>query len=499
LKQLFYIEILTIIALLFLWWSVSAGGRRSLGMNGFMFVLALPTIMFLSPNLPILHFITACAFFIAARRVEQAVGFYLLSLLLMPPFGNDVNISGVYLFHLTIHSTLAITALISWIVHSKGRARGLGLYDVPIIIVFIVLLYPSLTDEMASPTVALRSLVQFVLNYGVPYYFLSRAVRNWEAVRNVGLYLTAGAVVVSVVLIYEAYSYWPLYRGAYTHFGIDLGQGLGVKIRSGLMRSGGPFLEPTSMAFALALLFFAALCSRSWFKGIGHYGVALGLISAGLLAPQSRGAWVAVVLGIIAMPLYQRRYAAAATRFLVLGVSGLTLLFVAGTNRQVGQLLGVSGDALGTVDYRKKLLTRGLEEFWLNPYLGQPPSSVYKRLSDLTQGEGIIDFVNFYLYTALVSGAVGLVLLAVALLIPVIWMWQGAKLITKVQRQAGAFVFAGILVPLEMLAFTSFDGRPAILYFLFVGLAGAIASFPPIPSARFGRAVPPPPSKGATA
>jgi hypothetical protein len=318
-------------------------------------------------------------------------------------------------------------------------------------------------------------------DYALPYYLVSRSIKNIEDVRRIGLALTMVALLVSIVLLFEAYSFWPLYRGAYHHYGMEGDLGIGVKVRAGLMRTGGPFLESTSMAFALALCFFAALSMRHFFRSVSHHAAVICTLIVGLLAPQSRGAWIAVALGLIMIEVYRGRYSVIATRMTLIGGVVIGLIVAASGSQRLSELAGISGDALGTVSYRSLLFERGTQEFWKSPVFGQPPAQVYRNLSDLRQGEGLVDFVNTYLYVALVSGSVGLLIFIIGMLLPVVSLLNRRSYFRRadVDLRLPAFVFAGIVVPIEMLAFTSFSGRPAILYFMFLAMAAGMVRLRP--------------------
>jgi hypothetical protein len=98
------------------------------------------------------------------------------------------------------------------------------------------------------------------------------------------------------------------------------------------------------------------------------------------------------------------------------------------------------------------------------------------RIPDLVQGEGIIDFVNAYIWVMLIAGIVGLVVFVapfVYFLINIIRFgrFRGVK---KKDVEAGVFVFAILLMFMEMLFFTSFGmTRPAFYQFALFGFAAA--------------------------
>ena len=123
----------------------------------------------------------------------------------------------------------------------------------------------------------------------------------------------------------------------------------------------------------------------------------------------------------------------------------------------------------GSVGYRARLLKRGVEEFWKSPIVGDNPQSVVARMQDLQQGEHIVDFVNSYLYFALTLGAVGLIAILVAFVIPIVRSWRARRLAggEPLTGEFSAFCFACFISSMAMFALTSFIHRAVILLMMF--------------------------------
>jgi hypothetical protein len=164
-----------------------------------------------------------------------------------------------------------------------------------------------------------------------------------------------------------------------------------------------------------------------------------------------------------------------AAKSLVLGGT-ISLAFLgAKVSPYLSEQLGLSGGSRDTADYRQILFDRGIEEFVKQPVFGYPMSELNIRLADLVQGEGIIDFVNAYIWVMLISGIVGLTIFVGAFAyflqkIAKVGRFKGRR---RRDVEAGVFAFATIAMSMEMFFFTSFGTRPATFLFVLFGFAAA--------------------------
>ena len=97
-------------------------------------------------------------------------------------------------------------------------------------------------------------------------------------------------------------------------------------------------------------------------------------------------------------------------------------------------------------------------------------------LRDLTQGEGIVDFVNSYLFVALIGGLVGLAGLITALGVPIFatWRLQRHNLLIPSNGRPAAFAFSVATSVVVMLAFTSLGGRTTTMLVVVLALMSAV-------------------------
>ena len=291
------------------------------------------------------------------------------------------------------------------------------------------------------------------------------------------LALAGSAVVLSTLAIYETWRTWPIYRGIYTHYGIELTKAANIKLRGGSMRSAGPYTEPLSLAFAITIGFVALLSIRQQVQRQWQYILLCVFVIGGLIAPQGRGAWIGALCALFALDLYRRNYRRFTIKAVLIGIAGVAALAVAAVNNRVAVMLGLTAEGQGTVDYREQLLVRGLEEFWKHPLFGDSIGNVLYNLRDMTQGEGIVDLVNGYLHIALISGAAGLMLTIMALTGMAVQFIRvrSQEMAPTILRITASFAFASLIAIAVMLTSMSIFGRP-LLILLIVLACGAGAS-----------------------
>lgn len=444
--------------------------RSTVGMRMMVIAVCMPLLAWSLPSLWML-FVLMCLWVpLAAGRFNMIVPVYLFSLLLLPGLDENLMIGSLKLVKFGVHDALALgaAAAIFWN-PAKGKCRIE--WDAVAFGVVFVLAIALARGTSASHHV--RALIDISLDLALPYYIASRGLRSQEDLRSAMLWLGAGGLLVGAILAFELLKGWPVYNVLYSAYGLDTL--LLVKLRGGMLRAGGPFVESTSAAMLVAICTVALYLSGEYFRTRWHHFLVLAAAIVGLLAPQSRGAWIGLCIAIAFADMARARYASLATKVLVLGGALSSLFLAAHLSPILSEALGLSGNSRDTSDYRRLLLERGLEEFGRNPLLGLPMSEVELRLPDLIQGEGIIDFVNTYIWIMLVSGIVGLFVFVGAFLYFLTKIVHVGRLSHRNSPDAiaGVFAFSVMAMLMEMFFFTSFATRPAIYTFAIFGFSAA--------------------------
>lgn len=477
---------------------LNRSARQQLGYAPVVLALGMPLAAWLMPSVTLLYAAMGALIPLMVRRGGQVAPIYLFALLLLPPLDQTIMIGGLKLFEYGVHDALACGATLTLLRYPDRRsARGVR-FDIPFFAILLLLV--GMTARETSFTNFFRVMVNATLDCALPYYIISRSVRSMDDVRNCMLHLAGAGAVLSLILAFEVWKSWPIYNVLYDRYGVPML--LLVKSRGSVIRAGGPFLEPTSIAMILVFCFLAAWMVRDAFRSQASHRWLLALLLVGLMAPQSRGAWIGLITGMTLIDLYRGRLGQAALRALLIGVVGIGLMNVAQHSRDLSESMGMSGGSVDSADYRERLLDRGIEEFWHSPVLGYSNPEILVRLSDLRQGEGIVDFVNTYVFIGLASGFVGLAIFIGAFAFYLIQLWRRRGVWRRggpAQMRSAAFAFGALGTPMQMLFFTSLGGRCQVFLIVFFALAAAVLRIARAPATGIASAVqwPPTPSIGS--
>ena len=445
--------------------------RKPIEIQMLVIAVAMPVLAWSAPTLPLL-FICMCFWVpFAAGRFSLIVPVYLFSLLLLPALDDTLWLGSLKLVEFGVHDALALGAAVA-VFANPGKARCRVEWD--IIVLSVVFMISMAIARETTISHHFRALAETSLDLALPYYIVSRGLRTSEDLRSAMLWLGAGGLVIAALLVFEVWKGWPIFNELYRVY--ELPTLLLVKVRAGLIRAGGPFGEPTSVAMVLAICALALYLSRDYFRNRRTYMLLMAVIIVGLIAPQSRGAWIGVCIAIAAADLLRGHHAQLARKLFIVGGAISCLFLAAQFSSYLSETLGLSGGSSASSDYRRLLLHRGLEEFANHPILGHSMQELQPRIPDLVQGEGIIDFVNAYIWIMLIAGLVGLVIFVGPFIHFLIGILRSGQFRGARQRdvEAGVFVFGTLLMFMEMLFFTSFGTtRPSFYLFALFGFAAA--------------------------
>lgn len=435
-----------------------------------LFYLAL-----LTPWLPLFLIVMIGVLPALARTRGEAAALFVVASAGMPPLFMSVNAGSAFIFQPSVYHSLGVGLLIASFTSRGGGRTVWGWRDLPIAIFFLISAFAQARGLNFTSTG--RELLGVVLLIAVPYVAIRRCVTTAADVRLVLMAFCFAAGVQSVLALYEMATFWPVYNTLFDHFDIPNNFTRWIKIRGGLMRAHGALPESTSFGWFLAIAMTITLATRRAFPTQTKWGAMLLLISAGMYASGARVGWLAVAIGFIAISLVRRRYGTVFAG-VVAAVAGYAAInVIARATGLFGNLLGLTGDGAGTVEYRKQLFNRGVEEFYKYPLTGRPLAEVRDALIDLQQGEGIIDFVNTYVFFGLTTGVFGVILFALMFPIAMYSAWTAAKLANRTQalplENLAVATFAVSAFSM-VTAFTSGFGGGSVVYYIVV--AGALAS-----------------------
>ena len=447
-----------------------------------LFYLALAT-----PYLPIFLVLLLFVLPAVARTRGEAAALFLVASAGLPNLPLTLTAGSAFLLTLSNVQAMGLGLLAaSFVCRGQGRVSW-GWRDAPMAIFLILNWFGQARGLNVTST--LRETLNIVLELGVPYVALRRCITTVADLRYAIMAVCFAAAVQSVIAVYEMLSYWVVYNTLFDHFAIPMDFSRWIKVRGGLMRAHGALPESTSFGWFLAIALTVAVAARRNFSNTLCWAAAIAVIALGLFASGARIGWLAVAIGIVAIGLFRRNYGAVFRNVLLAAVAYAGLYAVALTTGLFRSVVGLTADGAATVEYRKTLLTRGLEEFWRNPLTGLPIADVKLALADLEQGEHIIDFVNAYVFYGLTSGLFGVIAFAAMFVVAMVMAWR-VRGAAPLPDDTPAMQFAAIAFAVSafsmVTAFTSGFGGTAVIFY-FALLAGA-AGLPSIVQAGRPRA-----------
>lgn len=473
-KNLVFLSVLLVIGMALARWALSRAANKVWPTR----LLAVPLypvfIGYLSPNAYIFMAALALVPILVARDKRDVAAVMLVLFATTPTFRVTFGEAGRLLLITDSVAAVGVGSLIA-LMMKPGQTVKSG-YGVEVLMgVLLVAIFVIAEARDTTLLTYVRQTVSTGLIVVAPIYVLTRTVRTRADLEYLSIAIVTAAVALGVIGMYEGLRTWPLYQGIVAKLDQVQMMSLTRRVRGGFMRAPGPFAESTSFGFYLTLVLLFAISTdvyRSMFRKL----VVIGVIGMAVFLTQSRGAWIGLLVGLIAM-LFHLRKTGLATGLVLAAVLGYGVLSVIPTQGTVAELTGQAGGSADTATYRKQLLERGLEESRGHRLIGQDLATVRLRLEDMRQGEGIIDFVNFYLYALLTTGLVGLfVFLAISVhaLKRTLPRPSYRRPRDRDARDAASHaLFAAMAAAMTMVAFTSLGDKNVIWYSIIIGLAGA--------------------------
>ena len=442
-------------------------------------------------NVWVVYIASLLALPILARSRADAAALYCIMVVSLPLLNQKIFLGSLYLIPLNkyVFSALGL-AIACMIKRDKAVVPKRSRFDLPIILIMVL----ELTQARdPSVTATIRQCIPVIVTILVPYVFLSRALNTPQDVRRFLLTLALAGFVMAVVATAEARLHWLIYKQIQGNLNIDTQINAYMKMRAGMVRAPASFVESTSLGTFLAIAVMAVMTVRDRFASRAKWLVALFFLLLGLMAANSRGAFVSVAIGAVAWDFYCRRYGALSAKVVAAGLLYLFALTAAQFSAFFAAMVGQGSGTEATTEYRYLLLRRGLEEIRKHPLLGQTLDSALANLQDLRQGEGIIDLVNGYINYGLTlgyPGMVGLVLVFISLSLAMLAARRRFQSNGELLRDA-ACVFSSAVFSILNSFFTGFGGPSSMSFYQVCALGAALwAMRRSAPIAQIARAVP---------
>lgn len=373
------------------------------------FVLTLAA--FLASNFWLFVVIATPLLIHAKRREANPLALYFFILFLLPMA--DAQIPGIgffsNLFVLSYTRLLALAILLPIFFQLRrsdapaffrtGPDKALAAY---------LLLSTVLFLRDANLTMGLRHAFYLFTDVFLPYFVISRSLRNLQSYRDAVLSLVLAIMLIALIAVFESTKHWLLY--ASVNAALDLKSGMtGYIGRDGILRA----IVTAGQPIALGLLMVAGMgfylyLQRSIQQNFSRrFGMVL--LAGGLIAPLSRGPWVGAVALLVVFAVTGRN---PVRRLISLSLAAMLVFTLAsilpGGERVINLLPFIGSTDTANIDYRDRLLTNSMIVIQRSPWFGSTTYRDTPEMEEMRQGEGIIDIVNSYVAIALEYGFVGL-------------------------------------------------------------------------------------------
>ena len=367
--------------------------------------LALTVVAFLSPSFWLYALFALFILLWAGGRDDNPLALYVLVTFTVPSVSFYIPVPFVnQLFDLTQYRIMSLAILVPAVfrLQSANVTRSLRFPDVLLLAflllqVFLLMPYESFTNTM-------RRTFLFGIDTFIVFYAFSR-LADRDRIADVMACFWIGLAVMAPIAVFESLRGWLLYQGLSSVWGDP--NVFAFLLRGDSLRAQAGANHSINLGYHLALSLGLFLYLRERAASASLNWLIIITLAAGIIVTYSRGAWITAVLiallFVASRPNAVRRLGGA----LVLSVCVLALMYVTPLKESVIDRLPFIGSAQqDTVDYRQQLAEVSWVLIKQNPLFGDP--FAYRHMESLRQGQGIIDIINGYIYTALFTGFAGL-------------------------------------------------------------------------------------------
>jgi len=371
---------------------------------------ALTIVAFVSPSFWIYAIVALVVLAWAAARDENPLALFAVTLFVIPNVSFYIPTVLVNtLFDLTQYRILSLAIVIPAIFRPQfGREPPQSPFrrEDAVLAAFLVL-QVVLVMPYQSGTATMRKTLLLFMDIFVLFYAFSR-LGTRERLTEVLASFLIGFGVMAPIAIFESVRGWLLYTGIAGVWGDP--NVFSWLVRGDSLRAQAAANHSINLGFHLSMALGFYLFLRT--RGVDRFRdfTVLATLIGGLVVTYARGPWIAAicagVLFLATRPDAGKRLAGAAVALGIL----FALMYVSPLKESVlDRLPFISTADQETIEYRRLLAEVSWTLIQQHPFFGDP--FVASRMESLRQGQGIIDIVNGYIYTALFNGLVGLALL----------------------------------------------------------------------------------------
>ena len=471
LKSLLFIEVLLTLGVLLFRAALRTENRAIIGPKAIALTLLTPAVALMCGNAYIFYLYLVASLALTSRTRAELCATYLMMLPMTPALGQETGTGSIYLLPISAILAMNFGALIGFAFTSPKRIPGRRNLDIAAIV--LVALFIFIDSRNVSVISVLRTSIVFFVQLGVPYLAFSRGVTTREDVNRILVRFAYAGTLCAVIAVFGATRHWVLYQSFNDalHITETLGSAT-LNIRGGRLRTGGTMVDYTAAGifFASVLVVIPGLWAQ--FRRRWSTIVCIVLLG-GLLATQSRGAWVATGIGLATVLTYRGYLARGLVLLAAAAAVQVALATIFAPTSKWAETFGTGGVGAQTEEYRRQLLSSGLRQIASHPLFGQPPRQLAANMSELTQGQHIVDFVNTHLYVALTAGVPWFGLWLMIWITPIVMAWRNRS-VGKQRKtvDVAEMPMAIILTTMVALTFTSTIDRNLYWPAIALGLIG---------------------------
>jgi hypothetical protein len=430
----------------------------------------------------------------ARKKEPQVFGLYLLLLFAAPSAHAPIPGFGLidHVIMLDHYRLLALALLLptAWALKKDTSTVRFGRSPVDWMVFGYLVLTWVVTLPETSFTNGMRGGVLQFIDGWLPYYVASRSIRSVEDFRIALSGLLLGALLLSVLAVFEVLRSWKLYMASIVEYGLPVSQ---------LYKARGPFLRPGASvqdSIVIGTVVVIGMCImlslRERMAGKLRSGMLWAVLLLGLLASLSRAPWMAgVLLFFLFFVLDGKSHKALFQGAAILSLGVFVLSFFPAGKVIVDLLPFVGQTEQGSIDYRMNWFAASMPVVERNFWFGDVRALGAPELEIMRNGEGIVDLVNMFLAVLLYYGAIGLALFVGMFLFSLKTVRRSERVFRRSSKEISAvgrsILVAVVCIMLIIFTLSAISVVPIMIWTL-VGLSAAYG-FMAIPVASVNRNV----------
>jgi len=308
---------------------------------------------------------------------------------------------------------------------SNGPDKALSAY---------LLLTAILNFRESNLTNYLRELFYLFIDVFLPYFVISRSLKNLSTFRDALLSLVLGIMVLAPLAVVESFKHWLLYSSLDDALNIE--GTIGYLAREGMLRAVVTAGQTIPLGYLMVVGMGIYMFIQRFIKQRLSRQLGFLLLLFGLIVPLSRGPWLGAAVLVVVF-IATGRYALGRLMKLVLAaILSFALISLLPGGEKIINLLPIIGSTeKENIDYRENLIVNSIIVIKRNPWFGTANSLRSPELEALRQSSGVIDIVNSYIRVTLEKGLVGLGLFVAFFALTLLSIYRGMHSIQDKNRE----------------------------------------------------------------